>query len=66
MAAPDALLHKLPPMYLFAAGLDPLLDDSIQFARRLRNLGKAVRLEIFKEVSDCDSLTPLERQWGKD
>jgi len=29
----------MPPLYLMASELDPLLDDSIVFVRRLRSLG---------------------------
>ncbi len=50
MCASHELLRALPPVYLFAAGLDPLLDDSILFAKKLRDLGQPVRLEVFKEV----------------
>lgn len=31
---------RLPPIYLAAAALDPLLDDSVEFARRLKRLNK--------------------------
>ncbi|EDQ89034.1 uncharacterized protein MONBRDRAFT_25836 [Monosiga brevicollis MX1] len=50
LVASDALLQRLPPMYLLAAGLDPLLDDSIMFARRLRDLGCPVHLRVFNSV----------------
>lgn len=50
MSAPPALLRALPPVYLFAAGLDPLLDDAIMFARHARDAGCRVHLDVFKEV----------------
>lgn len=50
MAASPELLKSLPPLHIFAAGLDPLLDDSIMFARRARDAGCTVHLEVFDEV----------------
>lgn len=50
MAASSELLKSLPPLHIFAAGLDPLLDDSIMFARRARDAGCTVHLEVFDEV----------------
>jgi acetyl esterase len=32
-------LSGLPPVHVFAAGLDPLLDESVQLAHRLRTVG---------------------------
>ena len=34
--ATDELLSKLPPITIGAVLLDPLLDDSVAFAKRLR------------------------------
>jgi acetyl esterase len=39
MLASEATLAKLPPIYLSAAGLDPLLCDTIDFARKLDAAG---------------------------
>ena len=41
----------MPPTHIFASALDPLLDDSVQFARRLFNLGKSVHLQVYYSVS---------------
>lgn len=37
--APNASLRKLPPLYLNAAGLDPLLSDTLGLVKRLRLAG---------------------------
>ncbi|XP_061189140.1 hormone-sensitive lipase-like [Saccostrea echinata] len=42
--APDEMLKCLPPIKMVACHLDPLLDDSVMFARRLRSLGNQVEL----------------------
>ncbi|KAK7105785.1 hypothetical protein V1264_017119 [Littorina saxatilis] len=44
LLAPDWLLQGLPHVCLVACHLDPLLDDSVMFTRRLRSLGKSVEL----------------------
>ncbi|TMS36568.1 hypothetical protein L596_003703 [Steinernema carpocapsae] len=41
-ASPD-VLKRLPPISFVACHLDPLLDDSIQFARKLRDSGGTVK-----------------------
>ena len=49
--APDEQLSRLPDdVHLFASELDPLLDDSVGFCRRLRALGKSVTFELFGEM----------------
>ncbi len=50
MAADDALLSGLPPVYIAASGLDPLLDDSVEFARRLRALNRPVYFRNFETL----------------
>ncbi len=50
-AAPGrADLAGLPPCHLLAAGLDPLLDDSIRLAGRLAEAGVPVRLDVVPGV----------------
>ena len=44
--ASDELLRQLPPITLLACQLDPLLDDSVMLAKRLRQLGNEVTLDI--------------------
>ena len=51
-AAPGhaADLSALPPCHLLAAGLDPLLDDSVLLAGRLAEAGVPVRLDVVPGV----------------
>ncbi|XP_044164248.1 LOW QUALITY PROTEIN: hormone-sensitive lipase-like [Acropora millepora] len=44
--APDELLKSLPPIDLVACSLDPLFDDSVEFAKRLHSLNNDVELYI--------------------
>lgn len=48
--ASDSLLRNLCPVYVLTCHLDPLLDDSLMFARRLRLLEKTVHLEILHDL----------------
>nr|KAG5689324.1 hypothetical protein BaRGS_018867 [Batillaria attramentaria] len=50
LLAPDFLLEGLPHVCLVACHLDPLLDDSIMFTRRLRALGKSVDLLLIDDL----------------
>lgn len=54
LAAPakagDDMLASLPPLHLVAAGIDPLLSDSIAFAGRLAALGRPERLTVVPGV----------------
>uniref|UniRef100_A0A914H190 Hormone-sensitive lipase n=1 Tax=Globodera rostochiensis TaxID=31243 RepID=A0A914H190_GLORO len=43
MYAPKKLLAKMPPMCFVACHLDPLLDDTIAFAKRVRDSGGRVK-----------------------
>lgn len=47
LAAGDEVLRALPPLYLNAAGLDPLLSDTEALFRRLRAIG---REDVFDHV----------------
>ncbi|XP_076276083.1 hormone-sensitive lipase isoform X1 [Lasioglossum baleicum] len=44
--ASDNLLAQLPPIAMLTLQLDPCLDDSVMFARKLRLLGVLVTLDI--------------------
>ncbi|XP_054014133.1 hormone-sensitive lipase [Hylaeus anthracinus] len=44
--APDNLLSQLPPVKMLTMELDPCLDDSVMFARKLQLLGVLVTLDI--------------------
>lgn len=47
LAAKDEALAALPPVYLNAAGLDPLLSDTERLANRLHRLGRA---DVFDRI----------------
>ena len=48
--ASDAALRALPPLHLTAAGIDPLLSDSLAFAARLAALGRTEKLAVTQGV----------------
>ncbi|XP_072835596.2 hormone-sensitive lipase isoform X1 [Pogona vitticeps] len=50
LLAPDAMLKGLPPIHIVACALDPMLDDSVMFARRLRSLGQPVTLRVVQDL----------------
>ncbi|MCW8444084.1 alpha/beta hydrolase [Fluoribacter gormanii] len=41
-------LELLPPCYIAAAEYDPLFDEAIAFAKKIKNMGVSVELEEFK------------------
>lgn len=50
LLAPDNMLKTLPPVHIVACALDPMLDDSVMFARRLRGLGQPVTLRVVEDL----------------
>ncbi|XP_029432645.1 hormone-sensitive lipase isoform X2 [Rhinatrema bivittatum] len=63
LLAPDSMLRGLPPVHLVACALDPMLDDSVMFARRLRALGQLVTLEVVEDLPHGFlSLSQLSRE----
>ncbi|XP_028984274.1 hormone-sensitive lipase isoform X3 [Betta splendens] len=50
LLAPDSMLKGLPPVHIVACALDPILDDSVMFAKRLRNIGQPVTLCIVDDL----------------
>ncbi|XP_030875148.1 hormone-sensitive lipase isoform X2 [Leptonychotes weddellii] len=50
LLASDSMLRSLPPVHIVACALDPMLDDSVMFARRLRGLGKPVTLRVVEDL----------------
>ncbi|XP_053908559.1 hormone-sensitive lipase isoform X2 [Cuculus canorus] len=50
LLAPDSMLGGLPPLHLVACALDPMLDDSVALARRLRALGRPVSLSVVPDL----------------
>ncbi|SMF23511.1 acetyl esterase [Xaviernesmea oryzae] len=51
LAASDEMLSALPPIHLFAAGIDPLQSDSLMLAERLARLGRPCDLVIVPGVT---------------
>ncbi|XP_026172466.1 hormone-sensitive lipase isoform X2 [Mastacembelus armatus] len=50
LLAPDSMLKGLPPLHIVACALDPMLDDSVMFAKRLRSLDQPVTLCIVDDL----------------
>ncbi|XP_062996086.1 hormone-sensitive lipase isoform X2 [Elgaria multicarinata webbii] len=50
LLAPDGMLKGLPPIHIVACALDPMLDDSVMFARRLRAVGQPVTLRVVQDL----------------
>ncbi|XP_078389599.1 hormone-sensitive lipase [Cetorhinus maximus] len=50
LLAPDDMLRGLPPIHLVACALDPMLDDSVMFAKRLRSAGQTVSLQVVEDL----------------
>eukprot|EP01064_Diplonema_japonicum_P021962 TRINITY_DN3157_c1_g1_i1.p1 TRINITY_DN3157_c1_g1~~TRINITY_DN3157_c1_g1_i1.p1 ORF type:complete len:785 (+),score=183.35 TRINITY_DN3157_c1_g1_i1:67-2421(+) len=50
MTAKDELLKGLPPVRIVASGLDPLLDDSVVFIRRLKSLGLDAEMRVISTM----------------
>ena len=51
LLASDEALTALPPLHLMAAGVDPLLSDSIVLHERLRRLGRSETLTVVPGVT---------------
>ncbi|OWF53834.1 hormone-sensitive lipase-like [Mizuhopecten yessoensis] len=69
MVAPDEMLASLPPLYLVGCHLDPLLDDSVMFAKKLRSLGRTVDLHMVDDLPHGFlnfSLVSAEAKLGSD
>ncbi|XP_028976239.2 hormone-sensitive lipase isoform X2 [Esox lucius] len=50
LLAPEDLLRGLPPVHLVASALDALLDDSVMFAKKLRDMGQPVTLVVVEDL----------------
>ena len=48
--APDEALQRLPTTCLMAGGLDPLLDDTVDFNTRIRRMGVAGDMFIYRSL----------------
>ncbi|KAJ8287707.1 hypothetical protein COCON_G00003660 [Conger conger] len=63
LLAPDSMLRGLPPVHIVACALDPMLDDSIMFAKRLRNVDQPVTLRVVEDLPHGFlSLSQLSRE----
>jgi acetyl esterase len=51
LAASDQALAAMPPLYLMAAGVDPLFSDSVRLQARLAALGRPETLDIVPGVT---------------
>ncbi|KOX80857.1 Hormone-sensitive lipase [Melipona quadrifasciata] len=61
--AADHLLAQLPPVKMLTLELDPCLDDSVMFARKLRSLGVSVTLDILPGLPHGFlNLTPVSKE----
>jgi acetyl esterase len=50
LLATDGEFRALPPLYLMAAGIDPLLSDTLALSRRLAALGRRDPLTVVPGV----------------
>jgi acetyl esterase/lipase len=48
--APDELLRKFPPTNVMCGGMDPLLDDAVDFHGRLVRVGVPSSLKIYRTM----------------
>ena len=48
--APDEALRALPPTYILCGGLDPLIDDAVDFNTRIRRMGVVGSLRIARSM----------------
>ncbi|XP_075439864.1 hormone-sensitive lipase-like, partial [Ascaphus truei] len=63
LLAPDSMLQSLPPVHIVACALDPMLDDSVMFAKRLRALSRPVTLRVVEDLPHGFlSLSQLSRE----
>ncbi|XP_036395571.1 hormone-sensitive lipase isoform X1 [Megalops cyprinoides] len=63
LLAPDSMLKGLPPIHIVACALDPMLDDSVMFAKRLRNIDQPVTLCVVEDLPHGFlSLSQLSRE----
>ena len=59
IVAPDSLLARFPPVYFLTGERDPLVDDTVIFAGRIRAAKQAVRLhrrELGLHTTDDDAV----------
>lgn len=49
--APDKDLARMPPIKILSLELDPCLDDSIMFGKKLRSLGVPVKVDVVPDLT---------------
>lgn len=49
--APDDILRKFPKTYLLSTNLDPCLDESVEFAKKLQTLEIDVHLDVLEGLN---------------
>ncbi|KAG8004938.1 Hormone-sensitive lipase, partial [Nibea albiflora] len=50
LLAPNNLLRGLPPVHIVASALDALLDDSVMFAKKLKDMDQPVSLTVVEDL----------------
>uniref|UniRef100_A0A3P8U169 Hormone-sensitive lipase n=1 Tax=Amphiprion percula TaxID=161767 RepID=A0A3P8U169_AMPPE len=50
LLAPSNMLRGLPPVHIVASALDALLDDSVMFAKKLRDMNQPVSLTVMEDL----------------
>ncbi|XP_013394169.1 hormone-sensitive lipase-like [Lingula anatina] len=50
LLATDHMLRKLPPVFLVSSHLDPVVDDSVSLAKRLKAINRPVKLDILDDL----------------
>uniref|UniRef100_A0A3Q1CYS5 Hormone-sensitive lipase n=1 Tax=Amphiprion ocellaris TaxID=80972 RepID=A0A3Q1CYS5_AMPOC len=50
LLAPNNMLRGLPPVHIVASALDALLDDSVMFAKKLRDMNQPVSLTVMEDL----------------
>lgn len=58
--APSSLLSRFPKTYIVTGERDPMVDDTVIFASRLRQ----AKFEVFKKQQEAKSLGSLEKEFN--
>ncbi|KAJ2062474.1 hypothetical protein GGI17_002366 [Coemansia sp. S146] len=56
IVAPDHLLERFPPVYFMCGEKDPMVDDTVIFAARIRNAKQKTRSNVDEPASGCELL----------
>lgn len=70
LLAPSSVFAQLPRAFITIAGLDPLKDEAIAYARRMQVNGVEVKVEIYPGVTHAFQEfapdTKIARKWKED